>query len=159
MLVLVIPTERDVEAARDALADLAFDAATGLGQVEGIEIASDDWQRLYDEILVQYKEASRYMLYYLHLAITSVKIQIENGLLRLMVPSVTDTPSPSEISYAIVQAAKPLAACLLHVASVGDKLLIPDDEIHQLSDDVLALAVGVIVNDTETKKIGGTINE
>lgn len=143
--VFVVPTDEDVASAREGVEDLAFDATTGLAQIAGMEIASDEWQELYREILADYQTASKFLLYYLHLGLATVKMQLESGLLRLMVPTTDGEPSPSDIARAVLDAAKPIAACLLHIASVGDKLLLSDDEIYQLEDGLFTLGVGITV--------------
>lgn len=144
--VFVVPQDDDVATARDGVEDLAFDATTGLAQIARIEIASDAWQDLYREILADYQEASKYLLYFLHLGLNTVKMQLETGVLRLMVPSRAGQPDPHDIARAIIEAAKPVAACLLHVGSVGDKLLISDEEIHELEDGVLNLGINVTIS-------------
>lgn len=144
--VFVVPTDDDVADARDGVEDLAFDATTGLAQLAGMEIASDEWQDLYREILADYKTASKFLLYYLHLGLNTVKMQLESGMLRLMVPSALENPTPMDVARAVLEAAKPVAACLLHVGSVGDKLLISDEEVHELEDGVLHLGVGITVS-------------
>jgi len=144
--VFVVPTDEDVAPAREGVEDLAFDATTGLAQIAGLEIASDEWQDLYREVLADYQVSSKFLLYYLHLGLNTVKIQLESGMLRLMVPSTDGDPAPVDVARAVIEAAKPIAACLLHVGSVGDKLLIDDDEIHQLTDGVFNLGVGITVS-------------
>jgi len=144
--VFVIPTDDDVADVRDGVEDLAFDATTGLAQIAGMEIASDEWQELYREILADYKTASKFLLYFMHLGLNTVKMQLESGLLRLMIPSSLEEPTPMDIARAVLEAAKPVAACLLHVGSVGDKLLIPDEEIHEMEDGVVNLGVGITVS-------------
>ena len=144
--VFVVPQDEDVVTAREGIEDLAFDATTGLAQMANIEIASDEWQELYHEILADYQTASKFLLFYLHLGLTTVKMQLESGILRLMVPSVDGQPTPMEIARAVIDAAKPVAACLLHVGSVRDKLLIPDDEIASLSGGNLNLGVNITVS-------------
>jgi hypothetical protein len=144
--VFVVPQDEDVAMAREGIEDLAFDATTGLAQMANIEIASDEWQELYHEILADYRIASKFLLYYLHLGLTTVKMQLESGLLRLMVPSDDGQPTPMDIARAVIDAAKPVAACLLHVGSVGDKLLIPDDEIAELEGGNINLGVGITVS-------------
>lgn len=155
--VFVVPQDDDVADARAGVEDLAFDATTGLAQIAGMEIASDEWQELYREILADYKEASKFLLYFLHLGLNTVKMQLETGLLRLMVPSRGGKPDPIDVARAVIEAAKPVAACLLHVGSVGDKLLISDEEIHQIEDGVLNL--GVNINISHFKQVDQEGNE
>jgi hypothetical protein len=148
LAVHVIPTEKDVAPARDGVEDLAFDATTGIAQLVGIQIASDEFNDLYREVLQDYKVASGFLLYFLHLGIASVKMQMETGLMRLVVPSADGTVDPEMVANAILDAAKPIAACLLHIGSVGDKLLLSDEDIAQMEGGSTNLGVDFIVGHT-----------
>jgi hypothetical protein len=141
MDVYVIPVDGDVAMAREGVEDLAFDATTGMAQIAHIEIASDEFNDLYREVLQDYEVASKFLLYFLHMGITTVKLQLETGMLRLLVPTTDGSIDPASVSRAIIDAAKPVAACLLHVGSVGDKLLISDEEIAQLDGGSTNLGV------------------
>ncbi len=138
--VFVVPSEQDVAGARDGVEDLAFDAATGVAQLSGIELASDEFNELYYELVETYTNASKYLLYFLHMGILTVKTQMESGIIRLIIPNMGE-PDPVKISEAIIDAAKPVAACLLHAASAGHKLFLPDSWILQTEDGVLNLGV------------------
>ena len=144
--VYVVPSDKDVEAARAGVEDLAFDATTGLAQIAQIQIASDEFNDLYREVLADYQIASNFLLYFLHLGITCVKMQMETGLLRLVVPTPTGTVDHEMVANAIIDAAKPIAACLLHVGSVGDKLLLSDEDIAQMEGGSTNLGVPFIIS-------------
>lgn len=144
--VYVIPTESDVASARDGVEDLAFDATTGLAQIAQIQIASDEFNDLYREVLKDYQIASNFLLYFLHLGIATVKMQMETGLLRLTVPTPDGTVDHEMVTKAIIDAAKPIAACLLHIGSVGDKLLLSDDDIAQMENGSANLGVPFIIS-------------
>lgn len=146
LAVYVIPTEKDVESARDGVEDLAFDATTGLAQIAQIQIASDEFNDLYREVLNDYQVASGFLLYFLHLGISCVKMQMETGLLRLTVPTPDGTVTHEMVANAIIDAAKPIAACLLHIGSVGDKLLLSDEDITQMEGGSSNLGVDFIVS-------------
>lgn len=139
--IVVVPSEDHVAEVRSGVEDLAFDAAAGIAQISDIELASDEFNELYRELIQRYSAVSEYLLYFLHLGVLSLKTQMETGLVHLRSPKSEADQQADVIADCLLNAAKPIAACLLHCAAVGDKMLIPDVEIHQMSGGVLNLAV------------------
>jgi hypothetical protein len=137
---VVVPREEDVAAVRSGIVDIAFDAATGIAQLADVEIASDRFNILYRQVLEAYENTAQYLLYFLHLGVLTVKSQMDLATVNLIVPAKELADVDSVVS-AILEAAKPVAACLLHTHSVGEEMLISDAEILNLPSGVNTLAV------------------
>lgn len=141
LTVYVVPAPEDVAAARDGIEDLSFDAATGVAEIVGIDIASDDFIRLYQDITSGYKKASEYLLYFMHMAIAALRIQLESGLLTIVVPVADGIINEQKVRDVVLAAAKPIAACLLHTAALGDKTFIPDAELLSTDNGLIELGI------------------
>jgi hypothetical protein len=137
---VVVPREEDVAAVRSGIGDIAFDAATGIAQLADVEIASDEFNVLYRRVRTAYEDTAAYLLYFLHLGVLTVKSQMDMATVNLIVPA-NDIANVDNVVSAILEAAKPVAACLLHTHSVGEEMLISDAEILDLPSGVNALAV------------------
>ena len=151
--VTVTPSVEEAASGYEGLQDFAFDATMGIGDILNIEVASDEWQNLYNKILHEYNAASKFMLYYLHFGVLSVKLQLESGYLKLVVPTDSKTPDQEEIGAAVMAAAKPIASCLLHLNSVGQRMLIPDDIILSEENGLNRLAVDLTILSYEKEEI------
>lgn len=151
--VTVTPSVEEAASGYEGLKDFAFDATMGIGDILNIEVASDEWQELYTKILDEYDTASKFMLYYLHFGVLSVKLQIESGYLKLVVPTYSETPTHQEICDAVMAAAKPIASCLLHLNSVGQRMIIPDAIILSEENGLDRLAVDLTIVSYEKEEI------
>jgi hypothetical protein len=133
LTVYVSPEANDVSDARDGIEELAFDAVMGVANILGIEIASDEFNSLYLELVEAYKETADYLLYFMHMGLLAVKLQLENGTFAVPVGVF----NPLDLRKRLIDAAKPIAACLLHVVSTKNRLAVSDEDLAALPADVL----------------------
>lgn len=154
MIVRVTASDDDVSSAREGVNDLAFDAALGMATISGIGTGSPRFDTLYRQVLTDYTESAKYLLYFMHLGVTSVKLQMETGAIKLVVPASPDGMRADMVAEQILKLARPIAACLLHVFSVGDRLLIADTELDMLEDgsDTLGIDFNITQLDYNTYK-------
>jgi cephalosporin hydroxylase len=138
---VVVPRESDVAGARDGIEDLSFDAATGIAQLAGIEIASDEFNNMYRYVLDAYSEASQYLYYFVHMGVLTLKNQMDLGLIQLVVPGMGENLDVDKIVDTILAAARPIAAAFLHLMSVGEQMILSDSEIFDLPSGLNNLAV------------------
>lgn len=159
MIVRVTASDDDVVSARDGVNDLAFDAAMGMATIAGIGTGSPRFDTLYRQVLADYTESAKYLLYFMHLGVTSVKLQMETGAIKLVVPTNPAGLEPDMVAEQILKLARPIAACLLHVFSVGDKLLISDNELDMLEDGYESLGIDFNITQLDYNTFRGSENE
>jgi hypothetical protein len=127
------PTVDDVADARDGIEELSFDAVMGVANVSGIDIGSDEFLELYKELSESYKNAAEYLTYFLHLGLLALKTQLETGVLAITLTS----PDEADAGRRLMEAAKPIAACLLHAAATADRMALSIADLEDFPADVL----------------------
>ena len=159
MIVRVTASDDDVVSAREGVNDLAFDAALGMATIAGIGTGSPRFDTLYRQVLTDYTESAKYLLYFMHLGVTSVKLQMETGAIKLVVPASPDEMRADMVAEQILKLARPIAACLLHVFSVGDRLLIADTELYMLENGYDTLGIDFNITQLDYNTYKGEENE